>query len=82
MGPSWQMLCTLLRCLICPCIGPFTYGGLYEALCLSVGAGGVGFGTDMLEAELCTGGGEPFALDQLALNGHSYGCSFGPSIEF
>ena len=41
-------------------IGPLTRDGLDEAFGLTVGLGAIGFGEEMLEAELMAGGGEGF----------------------
>ncbi len=55
MQPIGQFLCPLLGVFVGSGIGPFAQGRLYEAFGLAVCFWGIGFGSDVFEAELFAG---------------------------
>jgi hypothetical protein len=68
--PGFEVFLSFFGVLVEPCVGPFPYGGLDEALCLSAGARGVDAGADVLEPEVAVGVAEQLGDEAGAVVGH------------
>ncbi len=71
MEPAGKLISAMGGGVVGSGIGPFTNGGLDEALGLAVGLGSVGAGADMLEAELAAGGAEVQGVEAGTIVGHN-----------
>ena len=58
MEIGWEALGAVVTGVVRAGVGPLAGEGLDEAFGLAVGLGAIGFGEEMFEAELVTGGGE------------------------
>ena len=68
--PCWQISFALLRRLVFDGVSPFPDRRLHEALGLAVGLGRVGFGAQVLDAEIGAGFGKGARAIALAIIGH------------